>query len=115
MCCAFLFRLTMYALPLFVALLTGSAAHQVGSGIFAALAAAAFAAIILLVVAQLTPACAKSDLTRPVIGLGLAAPAALAGYHAVYGIPAATMPTSAWHLAVSLLVAALTAAASRAQ
>jgi hypothetical protein len=57
-----------------------------GSGIVAALAAAAIAAIILLAVAQLALAFAKSDLTRAAIGIAFAAPAAVAGYHAVHGI-----------------------------
>ena len=62
--CALLFRLSIYALPLFVA---------------------------------------------------FAAPAAVAGYHAVHGIAAATMPPSAWQLVVSLLGAAIIAAASWTQ
>ena len=115
MCCALLFRLSIYALPLFVAFLVGSTTYRGGSGIVAALAAAAIAAIILLAVAQLAVAFAKSDMTRAVIGIAFAAPAAVAGYHAVYGIAAATMPTSGWQFAVSLLGAAIVAAASWAQ
>lgn len=115
MCCALLFRLSIYALPLFVAFLVGSTTYRGGSGIVAALAAAAIAAIILLAVAQLAVAFAKSDMTRAVIGIAFAAPAAVAGYHAVHGITAATMPTSGWQFAVSLLGAAIVAAASWAQ
>ena len=106
LCCALLFRLSIYALPLFVAFLAGSATYR--SGIVAALAAAAIAAIILLAVAQ-------SDLTRASIGIAFATPAAVAGYHAVHGIAAATMPPSAWQLVVSLLGAAIIAAASWTQ
>ena len=78
----------------------------------AALAAAAIAAIILLTVAQLAMAHAKSDLTRAAIGIAFAAPAAIAGYHAVHGIAVATMPHSGSQLAVSLVGAAIIAAAS---
>ena len=99
-------------LPLFVAFLAGSATYRGGSGIVAALAAAAIAAIILLAVAQLALAFAKSDLTRAVIGVAFAAPAAVAGYHAVHGIAVATMPPSAWQNVVALLGAAIIAAAS---
>ena len=113
--CALLFRLSIHALPLFVAFLAGSATYRGGSGILAALAAAAVAAIILLAVAQLALASAKSDLTRAAIGVAFAAPAGVAGYHAVHGIAAATMPQSAWHLALSLLGAAIVAAASWTQ
>ena len=115
LCCALLFRLSIYALPLFVAFLAGSATYRSGSGIIAVLAAAAIAAIILLAVAQLALAFAKSDLTRAAIGIAFAAPAAVAGYHAVHGIAAATMPQSAWQLVLSLLGAAIIAAASWTQ
>ena len=112
LCCALLFRLSIYALPLFVAFLAGSITYRSDSGIVAALAAAAIAAIILLAVAQLALAFAKSDLTRAVVGIAFAAPAAVAGYHAVHGIAVATMPPSAWQLIVSLLGAGIIAAAS---
>ena len=115
LCCALLFRLSIYALPLFVAFLAGSTVYQGGNGIIAALAAAAIAAIILLAVAQLALAFAKSDLTRAVIGVAFAAPAAVAGYHAVHGIAVATMPPSAWQNVVALLGAAIIAAASWTQ
>ena len=115
LCCALLFRLSIYALPLFVAFLAGSATCRSGSGIIAALAAAAITAIILLAVTQLALAFAKSDLTRAAIGIAFATPAAVAGYHAVHGIAAATMPPNAWQLVVSLLGAAIIAAASWTQ
>jgi hypothetical protein len=113
LCCALLFRLSIYALPLFVAFLAGSATYR--SGTVAALAAAAIAAIILLAVAQFALALAKSDLVRAAIGVVFAAPAAVAGYHAVHGIAAATMPPSAWQLVLSLLGAAIIATASWTQ
>ena len=112
LCCALLFRLSIYALPLFVASLAGSATYRTDSGILAALAAAAISAIILLAAAQLTLAFAKSDLTRAAVGFAFAAPAAVAGYHAVHGITAATMPPSAWQFVFSLLGATIIASAS---
>lgn len=115
LCCVLLFRLSIYALPLFVAFLAGSTTYRGGSGIVAVLAAAAIAAIILLAVAQLALALAKSDPTRAVVGIAFAAPAAVAGYHAVHGIAAATVPPSAWQLIVSLLGGAIFAAASWTQ
>lgn len=115
MVCALLFRLSFHALPLFVAFPAGSAIYRSGSGIVAALAAAAVAAIILLAVAQLAMARAKSDWTRAAIGVVFAAPAAIAGYHAVHGIAAATMPQSAWQFAVSAIGAGIIATASWTQ
>lgn len=112
LCCALLFRLSIYALPLFVAFLAGSATYRGDNGIVAALAAAAIAAIMLLAAAQFALAIAKSDVTRAAIGIAFAAPAAVAGYHAVQGIAAATMPQSAWQLVVSLIGAAVIATAS---
>src|SRR3546814_6273220 len=79
LCCVLLFRLSIYALPLFVAFLTGSATYRSDNGIIAALVTAAIAAIILLAVAQLALAFAKSDMTRDAIGVAFAAPAAVAG------------------------------------
>lgn len=115
LCCALLIRLSIHALPLFVAFLAGSAAYQGGNGIIAALAAAAISAIILLAVAQFALAFAKSDLTRATIGVAFASPAAVAGYHAVHGIATATMPPSAWQIVVALLGAGIIAAASWTQ
>lgn len=112
LCCALLFRLSIYALPLFVAFLAGSATYHSSSGTIAAVAAAAIAAIILLAVAQLALAFVKSDLMRAGIGIAFAAPAAVAGYHAVHGIAVATMPPSVWQLVISLLGAAIIAVAS---
>lgn len=113
--CALLFRLSIYALPLFVAFIAGSAAYRSDSGILAALAVAAIASIALLAAVQLALGFAKSDLARAAIGIAFAAPAAVAGYHAVHGIAAATMPQSAWQLVVSLIGAAVIATASWTQ
>lgn len=115
MICALLFRLSIYSLPLFVAFLAGSATYRSDSGIVAAFAAAAIAAIVLLAVAQLALTFARSDLTRAVIGTAFAAPAAIAGYHAVHGIAAATMPQGVWQPTLSLIGAAVIAAASWTQ
>lgn len=112
MCCALLFRLSIYGLPLFVASLAGSATYRGDNGIVAALAVAAIAAVVLLVTAQLALAFARSDLTRALIGFAFANPAAVAGYHAVHGIAAATMPQSAWQIVVSLIGATVIANAS---
>lgn len=87
----------------------GVGTYRTGSGILAALAATAIAAIALPVFAQLAFAFAKSDLTRAVIAF--AALAAFAGYHAVHGITVATIPSSAWQIVVALLGAAIVAAA----
>ena len=115
LCCALLFRLSIYALPLFVAFAVVSATYHSGYGITAALVAAVLAAIATIAIAQLALGLAKSDLARAAIGLVFALPAALAGYHAVHGIAIVTMPVSAWQVAVSLIGAAVIATASWTQ
>lgn len=115
MCCALLFRLSIHALPLFVAFLAGSAVYRTGNSIIAAIAAATLAAIVLLLAAQLALASARSDLTRAAIGFAFAVPAAVAGYHAVHGIAAATLPQGAWQLIISLVGATVIATASWTQ
>ncbi len=113
--CALLFRLSIYALPLFVAFAAASATYHSGYGIIAALVAAMLAAIATIAIAQIALGLVKSDLARAAIGLVFALPAALAGYHAVHGIAAATMPASSWQVAVSLIGATVVATASWTQ
>lgn len=112
LCCALLFRLSVYALPLFVAFAAASATYRADHGIVAALIAAALAAVAIIAVGQLALGFARSNPARAAIGLVFALPAALAGYHAVHGIAAATMPGSAWQFAASLIGAGVIALAS---
>ena len=115
LCCALLFRLSIYALPLFVAFAAASATYRADNGIVAAFLAAALAAIATIATAQIALGLARSDLSRAAIGLIFALPAALAGYYAVHGIAVATMPASSMQISVSLLGAAVIAAASWTQ
>lgn len=115
LCCALIFRLSIYALPLFMAIAAATATYRAGNGLIAASAAAALAAIATIAIAELTLGFVKSDFARAMIGLIFALPAALAGYHAVHGIAVATMPTSAWQVAVSLIGSGIIALASWTQ
>jgi hypothetical protein len=115
MCCALLIRFSVHALPLFVAFAAASATYRAGNGVAASFAAAALAAVATIVIAQIALGLARSDLARAAIGLIFALPAALAGYHAIHGIAVATMPASAWQIAVSLLGAGVIATASWTQ
>ena len=115
LCCALLFRLSIYALPLFVAFAVVSTTYHSGYDIIAALVAAVLAAIATIAIAQIALGLAKSDLARAAIGLVFALPAAFAGYHAVHGIAVATMPVSSGQVAVSLIGAAVIATASWTQ
>ncbi|HQV01884.1 MULTISPECIES: hypothetical protein [unclassified Novosphingobium] len=115
LCCALLFRLSVHALPLFVAFAAASVTYRADNGIVAALLAAALAAVATIALAQIALGLARSDLARAAIGLIFALPAALAGYHAVHGIAVATMPGSSLQIGVSLLGAGAIASASWAQ
>ena len=110
--CALLVRLSIYALPLFVAVLAATTTYDAGNGIVASLAAAAVAAVALLAAARFAFAIVKSDLLRAAIGTAFAVPAAFAGYYAIHGLAAAAMPPGAWQSLVSLLGAIVIAAAS---
>lgn len=115
MCCVLLFRLSVHALPLFAAFSAASSTYRADHGLVAALVAAALAGIATLALAQISLGLARSDPARTAIGLVFALPAALAGYHAVHGIAAATMPVSIWPMVVAVIGAAVIAATSWAQ
>ena len=115
MCCALLFRLSVHALPLFVGFAAASVTYHSHHGLVAAMVAAAFAGIATIALAQIALGLARSDLARAAIGLVFAMPAAIAGYHALHGIAAATMPVSIWPTVVSLIGGGVIAATSWAQ
>ncbi len=101
--------------PLFAAFAAASVTYHSHHGLVAALVAAALAGIATIALAQIALGLARSDFSRAAIGLVFALPAALAGYHAVHGIAAATMPVSIWPTVVSLIGAAVIAVTSWAQ
>lgn len=115
MCCALLFRLSVHALPLFAGFAAASVTYHSDHGLVAALVAATLAAIATIALAQIALGLARSDLARAAIGLVFAMPAAIAGYHGVHGIAAATMPVSIWPTVVSLIGSGVIAATSWAQ
>lgn len=115
LCYVLLFRLSVHALPLFVAFAAGSLIYRADQGIAAALVAAALAAIATIAIAQIALGAVKSEIGRTAIGLIFALPAAVAGYHAVHGIAAATMPASTWQIVISLTGASVVAVASWTQ
>lgn len=115
LCCALLFRLSVHALPMFVAFAAGSATYRADHGIAAALVAATLAAFATIAIAQIALGAVKSDIGRAAIGLVFTLPAAVAGYHAVHGIAAATMPASTWQSAVSLIGSSVIAVVSWTQ
>jgi hypothetical protein len=105
-----LIRLAIHALPVCCAWLAAQAVFASGAGLFAAIAAAAFAAVTTLALAQLLLGFACSSATRIAVGLAFALPAGLAGYHAMHGIAASIMPASIWQQVLPMMAAVAIAA-----
>ncbi len=108
-----LFTLAIYAVPFFVGLTVGMWALETGAGVIGAVLVGLVASVVTLFAAQLLFASVRSLALRTVIALMFAAPAAVAGYHAVLGISALVVPSEAWRhvfAAVGGLVVGVSAA-----
>lgn len=86
---ALLWRLAIYALPLWCGGAAALWAYRAEAGLIAALATGVAAATAILIIGHLLLGATKSPLLRAGIGLAFATPAAIAGYHASHGIAAA--------------------------
>jgi hypothetical protein len=91
-----LFTLAIYAVPFFVGLTVGMWAFETGAGVIGAVLVVTVAGVVALFAAQLLFASVRSLALRAIIALLFAAPAAVAGYHAVLGISALLVPAEAW-------------------
>jgi hypothetical protein len=91
-----LFTLAIYAVPFFVGLAVGMWAYETGAGVIGAMVVGIVAGTVALFAAQLLFASVRSLALRAVIALLFAAPAAVAGYHAVLGISTLLVPSDAW-------------------
>jgi hypothetical protein len=108
-----LFTLAIYAVPFFVGLTVGMWAFETGAGVIGAVLVGLVAGVVALFAAQLLFASVRSLALRAVIALLFAAPAAVAGYHAVLGISALLVPSEAWRhvfAAIGCLVVGVSAA-----
>ena len=86
----------MYALPFFVALSAGMLAFHQGAGVFGALLIGIVSGALTLAVGQLAVAISRSLTLRVVIAAAFAVPAAIAGYHVVFGLSQIGVPSLAW-------------------
>jgi hypothetical protein len=86
--CWILFSLAVYALPFFAAVTAGVWAYGTGAGVIGAVAVGLVAGVATLVAGQVLFAVVRSTLIRAALALAFAAPAAVAGYHAVLGVVA---------------------------
>jgi hypothetical protein len=96
-----LFTLAIYAVPFFVGLTVGMWAFETGAGVIGAVLVGLVAGVVALFAAQLLFASVPSLALRAVIALLFAAPAALAGYHAVLWISALLVPSEVWRHVLS--------------
>lgn len=94
--CWVIFALAVYALPFFVALSAGILAYCHGAGVFGALLIGIASGTLTLAAGQLAVAVSRSLILRVVIGAAFAVPAAIAGYHVVFGLSQIGVPSLAW-------------------
>ena len=81
-----LFTLAVYALPFFVAVTIGMHVHDSDAGLLAAFAAAFISGAVTLLAGQIAFATIRSVPVRLAIGALYAAPAGIAGHHAIKGL-----------------------------
>jgi hypothetical protein len=78
--CWLLFTLAVYALPFLAGLSAGLAAFHSGAGLIVALVVGFLVGVTILVLGQIVLTTVRTPLTRLLVGLIYAVPAAVAGY-----------------------------------
>ena len=106
--CWLLFTLAVHALPLFVAVIAGLAAYHHDAGLLGAFLVAILAGATTLAIGQLAFALVPSTPIRALIALIFAAPAAVAGYEAAFGLIHLGVTSTAWCGALAVIGAILT-------
>jgi hypothetical protein len=105
--CWLLFTLAVYALPFFARLTVGLAAFHGDSGVIGAFVVGVLAGGSTLVIGQITFATVRAPLIRAAIALLFAMPAAIAGYHATFGLAHMGGPSEGWCEAFAIVDAVL--------
>jgi len=93
------FYLAVLALPTFVAISVGLYVYNTDAGLLPTILSGVFAGTFTFVPGQVAFAKSQSKIVRLIIGTIYAAPAGVAGFHAVKGISEATGTSGAWALA----------------
>lgn len=94
--CWLIFNLAIYALPIFVGLMTGIAAYHGGSGSLGAVLIGIAVGAVTLGAGQIAFALVTSVPLRVAIAATFAIPAAIVGYHAVLELSQLGMSTLFW-------------------
>jgi hypothetical protein len=105
--CWLMFTLAVHALPFFAGLTAGVAAFNSGSGVVAALVVGVLVGGATLAIGQIAFATVRTPLIRAAIALLLAEPAAVAGYHATFGLADIGVPSEGWRGAFAIVGAVL--------
>ena len=105
--CWLLFSLAVYALPFFAAMTAGMWAYGTGAGVLGAFAVGLLAGVATLVAGQILFGAVRSTIVRLALALAFAAPAAIAGYHAILGVSAIGLPSEAWRQVFAVIGAAI--------
>lgn len=105
--CWLLFNLAVYALPFFAGVSAGMAAYDTGAGPIGSIVVGLIAGAVTLVGGQVLFATVRSPALRTIIAILFAAPAALAGYHAVYGVVGIGDTAEIWRQAFEVIAAAI--------
>ncbi len=104
-----LFAAAVYALPFFVGLSVGMHLYESDAGVITAVVVGLLAGATTLVIGQIAFASIKSIPVKIVIGLLFAAPAGVAGYHAIKGLSEIGGASEGWTLAFAIIGGIVTA------
>ena len=104
-----LFSLAVYALPFFIALTVGMYLHVSEAGVLIALTTGLFAGVFTLLFGQIAFAKIGSSPVKLGIGALYAAPAGLAGYHAIRGLSEIGGASETWTTVLAWIGAAIVA------
>ncbi|MGI8840619.1 MAG: hypothetical protein ACR2F8_07560 [Caulobacteraceae bacterium] len=90
--CWLLFTLTVHALPYFAGVTAGLAAYHCGSSVIGGIVVCLIVGAVTLAAGRFAFTTARSPHIRAAIALLFAAPAAVAGYHAILGLAQIGIP-----------------------
>lgn len=101
--CWLLFALAVQALPLFIGVFAGSLVFQNGAGAILAIVVGLVSAALALGITQFAFAKARTPYARVIIAVFVILPAAIAGYHATFGIARFAISAIEWRQALALI------------
>lgn len=102
-----LFTLAVYATPFFIGVTAALAAFNHGAGAAGALSVGLAVSAVTLAASRFAFAGAKSPIVRGAIALVFAAPAAIAGFHATFGLAQIGVSSEIWRDLIAVIGAIL--------